>query len=71
MSVYWAHVVLAILSGICMAIISKLSHILCRNPSLRHEAYLGFYSSLMIVISFPAIIGVDFLDGKKRELTQE
>lgn len=70
-SVYWAHLVLAGLSGVCMAFNSKLSHVLCRNPSLRHEAYLGFYSSLMVVVSFPAFIGVAFLDGKKREMTQE
>ena len=69
MSVYWSHLVLAGLSGVCMAIISKLSHALCRSPNLRHEAYLGFYSSFMVVVSFPAFIGVAFLDRKKREMT--
>ena len=44
---------------------------MCRNNSLRHEAYLGFYSALTTVIVFPAFIGVELFKSRKHEITKE
>ena len=62
---------MALLSGACLALISKLTHKLCRNSNLRHEAYLSFYASLTTVAILPIFIGDDMLRGEKTNMNSE
>jgi hypothetical protein len=71
MSTYWMYLVFAIISGLILAIKSKLTHNLCRHSPLRHEAYLSLYASLTVCVLLPALIGVQSIGRKRHVLESE
>ena len=53
---YRAHAFEAMIAGVLMAMVSRISHILAKPGVLRHEAYMSMYAYFMSLIIMPLFI---------------
>lgn len=67
---YWVYLIIAIVSGFMLAVMSKVTHRVCREGLLRHEAYLSFYTALLTVLIMPTIIAEEYIRRRKEKPTE-
>ena len=69
---YRRHALEAFIAGTLMTIVSRLSHILAKPGTLRHEAYMSMYAYLVSALIVPSFIiyKVFRLHGEKRTTQQ-
>ena len=53
---YRRHALEAFIAGALMTIVSRLSHILAKPGTLRHEAYMSMYAYLVSALIVPAFM---------------
>ena len=53
---YRYHALEAFIAGVCMCLVSRLTHILAKPGSLRHESYMAMYSYVFTACVMPLFI---------------
>jgi hypothetical protein len=68
LTMYWAYLVVALISGFFLAIATKMTHNMCRGGLLKHEAQIDFYQHLVSCVVLPVIIAVEYLGRDRHEM---